>query len=76
MKAGLLLLMVLPLCLADYKIQCYGEDFLMLRDQVLQCSSKVPQACYTRVSGEKGCIRLEFCQRPGWKCCNTKLCNA
>ncbi|KAK1791082.1 hypothetical protein P4O66_002119 [Electrophorus voltai] len=33
---------------SDYKIQCYGEDFLMLRDQVLQCSSKVPQACYTR----------------------------
>ncbi|XP_072532955.1 uncharacterized protein [Salminus brasiliensis] len=76
MKAWFLLLMLLPLCLADFKIQCYGEDFLMVRNQVLQCSSKVPQSCYTRASGEKGCARQEFCQRPGWKCCNTNLCNA
>ncbi|KAI4873347.1 hypothetical protein NFI96_022029 [Prochilodus magdalenae] len=76
MKAWFLLMLLLPLCLADYKIQCYGEDFLMVRHQVLSCSSKVPQACYTRASGEKGCAREEFCLRPGWKCCTTNLCNA
>ncbi|KAL7877511.1 hypothetical protein SRHO_G00041540 [Serrasalmus rhombeus] len=76
MKAWFLLLLLLPVCFADYKIQCYGEDFLMVNHQVLTCTSKVLQACYTRSSGEKGCARLEFCQRPGWKCCHTNLCNA
>uniref|UniRef100_A0A8C7C7K4 Wu:fj16a03 n=1 Tax=Oncorhynchus kisutch TaxID=8019 RepID=A0A8C7C7K4_ONCKI len=61
---------------SDYKIECYGEDFLMLRNQLLQCSSKTQQACYTRKTGEKGCARLEFCSRPGWKCCYKDRCNA
>ncbi|XP_062851079.1 uncharacterized protein wu:fj16a03 [Trichomycterus rosablanca] len=78
MKAWFLLCLLLPLCLgvaADFKIKCYGEDFLMVKNQVLQCSGKVQQACYTRSSGEKGCCRMEFCSRPGWKCCHTDLCN-
>ncbi|XP_014056390.2 uncharacterized protein isoform X2 [Salmo salar] len=61
---------------ADYNIECYGEDFLMLRNQLLQCSSKTQQACYIRSSGEKGCARLEFCSRPGWTCCYHDRCNA
>ncbi|XP_066535748.1 uncharacterized protein wu:fj16a03 [Hoplias malabaricus] len=76
MKAWFLLLMLLPMCLGDYKIQCYGEDFLMVRNLTLKCSSKVQQACYTRDSGEKGCARLDFCKKPGWDCCQTDLCNA
>ncbi|XP_074789914.1 uncharacterized protein LOC109889832 [Oncorhynchus kisutch] len=76
MRAYLVLLLLLPLCTADYKIECYGEDFLMLRNQLLQCSSKTQQACYTRKTGEKGCARLEFCSRPGWKCCYKDRCNA
>ncbi|KAJ8418424.1 hypothetical protein AAFF_G00141330 [Aldrovandia affinis] len=51
-KAWLLLLLLLPLC-ADtqttkYHIECYGEDFYMVRNQLLQCNSKVPQACYKK----------------------------
>ncbi|KAL0964349.1 hypothetical protein UPYG_G00322650 [Umbra pygmaea] len=61
---------------ADHHIECYGEDFLMLRNQLLKCSSKTEQACYTRKSGEKGCARLEFCSRPGWTCCYENRCNA
>uniref|UniRef100_A0A6Q2Z8P8 Uncharacterized protein n=1 Tax=Esox lucius TaxID=8010 RepID=A0A6Q2Z8P8_ESOLU len=61
---------------ADHHIECYGEDFLMLRNQLLKCSSKTEQACYTRKSGEKGCARLEFCSRPGWTCCYQNRCNA
>ncbi|KAG7334262.1 hypothetical protein KOW79_002669 [Hemibagrus wyckioides] len=82
MKVWFLLFVLLPLCLdstgvaAQYAIDCYGEDFLMVRNMVLHCKSKVQQACYTRSSGEKGCIRTEFCKRPGWKCCETNLCNA
>ncbi|CAL8390924.1 unnamed protein product [Arctogadus glacialis] len=75
MKAYLLLLLLLPVCLADFTIQCYGEDHLMVRNQVLSCSSRTQQACYTRVTGEKGCARLELCERQGWKCCFTSLCN-
>ncbi|KAI5606902.1 hypothetical protein C0J50_7456 [Silurus asotus] len=77
MKVCFLLFLLLPLCLttAQFEIKCYGEDFLMVRNMVLHCSSKVQQACYTRSSGEKGCIRTEFCKRPGWTCCNTNLCN-
>uniref|UniRef100_A0A3Q0RTA1 Uncharacterized protein n=1 Tax=Amphilophus citrinellus TaxID=61819 RepID=A0A3Q0RTA1_AMPCI len=78
MKAYLVvLLLLLPLFSAEqFSIKCYGEDFLMVRHIVLQCSSKVKQACYTRTGGEKGCTRLEFCSRPGWRCCGTDLCNA
>ncbi|XP_034148437.1 uncharacterized protein wu:fj16a03 [Esox lucius] len=76
MKAYLVLLLLLPLCTADHHIECYGEDFLMLRNQLLKCSSKTEQACYTRKSGEKGCARLEFCSRPGWTCCYQNRCNA
>nr|XP_055027102.1 uncharacterized protein wu:fj16a03 isoform X1 [Misgurnus anguillicaudatus] len=61
---------------ADYHIECYGEDFLMVRNMILQCRSKVPQACYTRGTGEKGCVSLEFCERKGWKCCHENHCNA
>lgn len=32
----------------DFKIRCYGEDFFMVRDMQLDCSSEVKQACYTR----------------------------
>ncbi|KAG7280322.1 hypothetical protein CRUP_026863 [Coryphaenoides rupestris] len=76
MKAVLLLLVLLPLCLADFEIKCYGEDFLMVRNQVLYCSGSTQQACYTRVNGDKGCARLELCERNGWTCCFTNLCNA
>uniref|UniRef100_A0A8C7RVX9 Toxin-1 n=1 Tax=Oncorhynchus mykiss TaxID=8022 RepID=A0A8C7RVX9_ONCMY len=61
---------------SDYNIECYGEDFLMLRNQLLQCSSRTQQACYTRKTGEKGCARLELCSRSGWKCCYEDRCNA
>ncbi|XP_041920966.1 uncharacterized protein wu:fj16a03 [Alosa sapidissima] len=76
MKAYLLLLILLPLCMADFQIRCKGEDFLMVRDMVLQCSGKTKQVCYTRKTGEKGCAREEFCKRPGWTCCEKDLCNA
>ncbi|WP_289465491.1 hypothetical protein [Klebsiella pneumoniae] len=76
MKAYLLLLLLLPLCSAKHSIECYGEDFLMVRNQRLQCSSKVQQACYTRDNGEKGCTRLDVCSHSGWTCCHTDLCNA
>ncbi|XP_069036067.1 uncharacterized protein [Lepisosteus oculatus] len=75
MKAMLVLLLLLPLCAADFSIECYGEDFLFVQNEVLQCSSKVPQACYTRDTGEKGCATLDFCKRPGWKCCSENRCN-
>ncbi|MCJ8730785.1 hypothetical protein PDJAM_G00188410 [Pangasius djambal] len=82
MKVWFLLFLLLPLCLGtagvatEFKIDCYGEDFLMVRNMVMHCRSKVQQACYTRSTGEKGCVRMEFCKRPGWKCCDTNLCNA
>ncbi|KAG1941608.1 uncharacterized protein wu:fj16a03 [Pimephales promelas] len=76
MKALFVLLLLLPLCMADYSIDCYGEDFLMVRNMVLHCKSKVPQACYTRVTGEKGCVSMNFCQRKGWNCCYESKCNA
>ncbi|XP_034041028.1 uncharacterized protein wu:fj16a03 [Thalassophryne amazonica] len=60
----------------QFYIECYGKDFLMLNNQVLQCRSEVKQACYTKESGEKGCIRQDFCQKDNWTCCNTNLCNA
>ncbi|XP_037829495.1 uncharacterized protein wu:fj16a03 [Kryptolebias marmoratus] len=75
----LLLLLLLPLCLASdqqFKIECYGEDFLMVNNLLLQCTGKVQQACYTRQTGEKGCTRLENCSQPGWTCCHTDRCNA
>ncbi|KAG9344554.1 hypothetical protein JZ751_011225 [Albula glossodonta] len=75
-KAWLVLVLLLPLCAADYEIECYGEDFLMVRNQRLQCRSKVPQACYTRAHGEKGCTVLKQCDMAGWKCCHKNLCNA
>uniref|UniRef100_A0A8C2ESC9 Wu:fj16a03 n=2 Tax=Cyprinus carpio TaxID=7962 RepID=A0A8C2ESC9_CYPCA len=76
MKAWFVLFLLLPLCMADHYIECYGEDFLMVRNMVLQCRSKVPQACYTRATGEKGCVSEVFCQRKGWKCCYENRCNA
>ncbi|XP_053189623.1 uncharacterized protein wu:fj16a03 [Scomber japonicus] len=78
MKAYLLLLLLLPLCSAQKKfsIECYGHDFLMVNNLLLHCSSKMEQACYTKDNGEKGCVRLEFCSRPGWTCCHTDRCNA
>ncbi|XP_075941495.1 uncharacterized protein LOC142943712 [Anarhichas minor] len=50
MKVYLLLLLLLPLCSADFTIQCYGEDFLMVNNMLLDCSGPVQQACYTRDS--------------------------
>ncbi|XP_035770732.1 uncharacterized protein LOC143421834 [Maylandia zebra] len=77
MKAYLLLLLLIPLCSAEqFYIECYGQDFLMVNNQLLQCTGKVQQACYTRDNGDKGCTRLEFCSRPGWTCCHTNRCNA
>uniref|UniRef100_A0A8C6LCQ8 Uncharacterized protein n=1 Tax=Nothobranchius furzeri TaxID=105023 RepID=A0A8C6LCQ8_NOTFU len=31
-----------------FHIECFGEDFLMVNNLLLQCSGKVRQACYTR----------------------------
>uniref|UniRef100_A0AAQ5XQH6 Uncharacterized protein n=1 Tax=Amphiprion ocellaris TaxID=80972 RepID=A0AAQ5XQH6_AMPOC len=88
MKFYLLLLLLLPLCSGtltpvtlyteaqQHYIECYGHDFLMVNNQLLQCTGKVQQVCYTRDNGEKGCTRLENCSRPGWNCCNTNSCNA
>uniref|UniRef100_A0A7N9AMU6 Uncharacterized protein n=1 Tax=Mastacembelus armatus TaxID=205130 RepID=A0A7N9AMU6_9TELE len=77
MKVYLLLLLLLPLCTAkEFYIECYGEDFLMVNNLLLQCASKVQQACYTRNNGEKGCIQLDYCSKPGWTCCHTNRCNA
>ncbi|KAJ8250629.1 hypothetical protein COCON_G00225510 [Conger conger] len=77
-KAWLALLLLLPLCAAqqEYYIECIGEDFLFVRNDLLRCKSKVPQACYTKGKGDKGCTTLEFCSRPGWTCCYTNRCNA
>ncbi|XP_035028661.2 uncharacterized protein wu:fj16a03 [Hippoglossus stenolepis] len=77
MKLYLLLLLLLPLFSAQqFSIDCYGEDFLMVNNQLLQCSSADQQACYTRDNGEKGCTRLENCSRKGWTCCHSNRCNA
>ncbi|KAM8737914.1 uncharacterized protein AB9X84_021013 [Acanthopagrus schlegelii] len=76
MKVYLVLLLLLPLCSAkDFHIQCYGEDFLMVNNMLLDCRSKVQQACYTRDNGEKGCITLDRCSSPGWTCCHSNGCN-
>uniref|UniRef100_A0A096LZ87 Uncharacterized protein n=1 Tax=Poecilia formosa TaxID=48698 RepID=A0A096LZ87_POEFO len=66
-----------PVCSSaqQFHISCYGEDFLMVNNLLLQCTGKVQQACYTRDNGEKGCTRLENCSRPGWTCCYTDRCN-
>ncbi|NP_001295483.1 uncharacterized protein LOC335475 precursor [Danio rerio] len=76
MKAWFVLFLLLPVCMADYYIKCMGEDFLMVREMALECRSKVPQACYTRATGEKGCVSEQFCEKKGWKCCYEHLCNA
>ncbi|KAF3707845.1 hypothetical protein EXN66_Car001018 [Channa argus] len=76
MKIYLLLLLLLPLCSGEQShIKCYGQDFLMVNNVVLDCSSKVKQACYTRDNGEKGCALPRLCSRTGWTCCYTDLCN-
>ncbi|KAJ8248329.1 hypothetical protein GJAV_G00240850 [Gymnothorax javanicus] len=76
-KAWLALLLLLPLCTAQlYQIDCYGEDFLTVRNQLLHCRSKVPQACYKKDNGDKGCITLEYCQKTEYKCCYKDRCNA
>jgi len=28
------------------------------------------------VTGEKGCVSTNFCQRKGWNCCYESKCNA
>ncbi|KAM7409200.1 hypothetical protein PAMA_002748 [Pampus argenteus] len=77
MKGYLLMLLLLPLCSAQkFHIECYGQDFLMVNNLLLQCTSKVQQACYSKDNGEKGCIRLELCSQPGWSCCYSDRCNA
>ncbi|XP_069579879.1 uncharacterized protein [Brachyistius frenatus] len=77
MKFYLLLLLLLPLCSArKFYIECYGEDFLMVNNQLLQCQGKEKQACYTRDNGEKGCTPLVNCSRLGWVCCHSNHCNA
>ncbi|XP_051251699.1 uncharacterized protein wu:fj16a03 [Dicentrarchus labrax] len=77
MKVYLLLLLLLPLCSAEqHYIKCYGQDFLMVNNMLLDCTSRVKQACFTRNNGEKGCTRLDKCSDPGWTCCYTDLCNA
>ncbi|KAG5831305.1 uncharacterized protein wu:fj16a03 [Anguilla rostrata] len=75
MKVWLVLLLLLPLCTAQFQIECYGEDHLFVRNQLLQCKSKVRQVCYTKVNGDKGCTTLDYCQRPGWTCCEKNRCN-
>ncbi|KAM7385994.1 hypothetical protein PAMP_002022 [Pampus punctatissimus] len=76
MKGYLLMLLLLSLCSAQkFHIRCFGQDFLMVNNLLLQCTSKVPQACYSRDSGEKGCTRLDLCSKSGWKCCYTDGCN-
>ncbi|KAI4790690.1 hypothetical protein KUCAC02_032729 [Chaenocephalus aceratus] len=78
MRAYLLLLLLLPLGSGapTFSILCYGEDFLMVNNMLLDCNRKVPQACYTRDNGEKGCTRLDSCNQPGWSCCHADRCNA
>ncbi|XP_041866870.1 uncharacterized protein wu:fj16a03 [Melanotaenia boesemani] len=76
MKFYLLLLLLLPLCTAQFSIECYGEDFLLVRNMLLHCNSKTPQACYTKDNGEKGCTVLKNCNLPKWTCCHTDRCNA
>ncbi|KAG7512973.1 hypothetical protein JOB18_044202 [Solea senegalensis] len=49
-----------------FYIECYGQDFLLVNNDVLKCSADVEQACYTRATGDKGCTRLENCSRDGW----------
>ncbi|XP_041645809.1 uncharacterized protein wu:fj16a03 [Cheilinus undulatus] len=76
MKAYLLLLLLLPLCSAKkFNIECYGQDFVWVNNMLLQCSSDVEQACYTRDNGEKGCTELHNCSHAGWNCCYTDRCN-
>uniref|UniRef100_A0A3Q2W7Z3 Uncharacterized protein n=1 Tax=Haplochromis burtoni TaxID=8153 RepID=A0A3Q2W7Z3_HAPBU len=63
MKAYLLLLLLIPLCSAEqFYIECYGQDFLMVNNQLLQCTGKVQQACYTR--GES--FRTGVCSKSVW----------
>ncbi|XP_034538061.1 uncharacterized protein wu:fj16a03 [Notolabrus celidotus] len=77
MRAYLLLLLLLPLCSAkQYNIRCIGHDYLMLNHQQMDCSSDIKQACFIKDNGEKGCIELSFCTKPGWNCCYTDNCNA
>ncbi|XP_075902320.1 uncharacterized protein LOC142901627 [Nelusetta ayraudi] len=76
MKTYLLLLLLLPLCSATFRIRCYGHDFLMVQNLLLDCNSEQEQACYTKDDGEKGCTLLKHCSRAGWQCCHTNGCNA
>uniref|UniRef100_A0A3Q2XDN1 Wu:fj16a03 n=1 Tax=Hippocampus comes TaxID=109280 RepID=A0A3Q2XDN1_HIPCM len=70
-----LLLLLLPVCSAEFRIDCYSRDPLGMQPPVLNCRSDVEQACYSRDNGEKGCVTLEKCSRPGWTCCDGSLCN-
>ncbi|XP_035461942.1 uncharacterized protein wu:fj16a03 [Scophthalmus maximus] len=73
----LLLLLLLPICSAQqFNIECYGEDFYMVNNQLLTCSGGEQQACYTRDNGEKGCTRVKNCSKDGWNCCHSNRCNA
>uniref|UniRef100_A0A8C7X553 Uncharacterized protein n=1 Tax=Oryzias sinensis TaxID=183150 RepID=A0A8C7X553_9TELE len=76
MKCHLLLVLLLLPLSEDFLIECYGEDYFMVNNLLMQCRGKVQQACYTRSNGEKGCTRLENCSRAGWRCCYTDRCNA
>uniref|UniRef100_A0A3Q3WN11 Uncharacterized protein n=1 Tax=Mola mola TaxID=94237 RepID=A0A3Q3WN11_MOLML len=76
MKICLVLLLLLPLCSAQFLIHCYGNDFLMVNNMQLDCAGKVKQACYTKRNNEKGCTPLKNCSRDGWTCCYTDYCNA
>ncbi|XP_061822758.1 uncharacterized protein [Nerophis lumbriciformis] len=76
MKAYLLLLLLLPLISAQqFTIECHGYDDYMVNMKLKCQSSDVQQACYTRDNGEKGCIAVDKCSRPGWTCCHSNLCN-
>ncbi|XP_074531486.1 uncharacterized protein LOC141794839 [Halichoeres trimaculatus] len=72
----LLLLLVVPLCSAKkHTIHCYGHDHLMLTNLLMECTSDVEQACFTKANGEKGCIQTPYCSKPEWNCCYTDRCN-
>ncbi|XP_039594655.1 uncharacterized protein wu:fj16a03 [Polypterus senegalus] len=60
---------------AKHTIRCIAEDFVFINNLELTCSGSVPQFCYTTDKGGKGCATLEICQKMGWKCCNSNLCN-
>ncbi|XP_077437982.1 uncharacterized protein LOC144061416 [Vanacampus margaritifer] len=75
MKLFLFLLLLLPVCSAQFHIECYGRDPLGMLPQILHCSGQTLQACYIRDNGEKGCVTMDRCSQAGWTCCDGALCN-